>query len=190
MTKNEDKGFKSYLGKIKWILAGLIAITVSIGMSKPDAPFRFPPAGSLSEFVLPFSFLAVVVTLALPWFIHSAPFARRLAILAAALCALSFVGYFLLVHAFVVPVPIPAIHDTTHAIVGYQRTPYAEQRYRGRTDAEMVKQGGSDDAALSELYTVSSRTVVLLLMFLAYVGIPISVAVVLGCLSRSDQLQP
>ena len=188
MAPKSDKGFPSYLRKIRIGIAGSIAVLVVIGLSKPDSPFHFPPAGSLSKYVISLSFLLVLACLSFPWFIKSKGTTKILGWCAGLLVPVFLVGYFFLVHTFVVAVDIPAIKKTTHAIIGYQRSAYAEKNYPGLSDYELLKQGGSDEAALRDLYTGSSRFWVVFAMFLAYAGLPSAVAVIYGCACRRDQL--
>jgi hypothetical protein len=186
--EQRNKDLKTYLGKVKWALAVLIAAATAIGIAKPNSPFCFPPAGPQSEFVLPFSYIAICAALLLPWFINSPTSIGRLAISAGIFIPICLLAYLYLIQTFVVSIDIPAKQKTIHVIAGYERTTLAELRFSGISDAEMLKRSGFDENTLNELYTKASRTVTIGLIFSAYIGLPFALAFLIGCASRRDQL--
>jgi len=190
MSAKKSKTLRNYLSVTLSIFASIATACTLLGVAKPTSAYQFPPAGLVSHYVLPLTYLVPLMAVVMPWFISSRRAARLTALSAPLFVVGAFIGYVYLIQRFLIPVPLLPRDLTVDVIVGYQRTALANQQYPGLPDVDVLTRGGFDPPAVDELYTPTSRKIVVAGMLLFYLLMPSGFAVFIGSAYRMDQLSP
>jgi hypothetical protein len=139
-------------------------------VSKGYAAYIFPPVGILED---PARIAIVLLALAanfVAYFAQSASLEgdRKRIITASAIAALFVFVYLGLFFRFARTVDIPTRNTSVLVSVGYQRTDFAKTNFDGKSDWDLLRERGTDEEEIWNLWTTKSLLISRLSLCFAY----------------------
>jgi hypothetical protein len=179
----------TYVGKLKWFEAFIIGYPVIAGLIPEKSVYLAPPLGNLSDLISPLAFLLVGISAILPWFIKRRHHAVIIAILSILCSTATLVFYSNSVNASVIRLEGFNPHAIARVSVGSERTDFANENFRGKSNIEMVKEYGHKEEDIQKLFTEDSIYHQRSKLLYSYIGFFVALNIAIGSFVRNDMLQ-
>jgi hypothetical protein len=162
-----------------------IAVVPAAGDKIRNLPLVWPPLGSIETYAAGVAVVVIGFFGALPVLIKTKSHAKKGAKigLGLSLASLFIYGFFLLTYVKGVETPKNGVQYRT---IGSQRTDEAEQKFPGKSDAEILQNAGLTDGDIERMWTPSSVSHARIGLFISYILCFAAANFAIGAFSRAS----